>query len=324
MTHRKLHLMALFVLMWLLALAAWAPVAVAQAAADTQASPPVYAPLRHGDDDDDRDDDNDDRDNDDDDRDDDDDDRDDSDDDRPAIDGPEIKGIITQMPTALVGEWVIGGMTLVADSQTWFHPQRNRFALGVCVEAELRAGGNVIATLKTDDDCPGGAGGGAASGVREFKGIINQLPAGNIGTWVVGGNRYTVDAGTRIDPQRNRFAPGVCVEMEVRVADGYVLSVKTDDDCGRIGGGATGTLREVRGTIAQRPAGLLGQWVIGGVTVTADARTWFSQRHAPLTAGGCVELKYRADGTAVKIEARRTSDCNGSLRADHVTGAQPF
>lgn len=55
------------------------------------------------------------------------------------------------------------------------------------------------------------------SGLR-IKGIISSRPAGNIGTWVVGGQRFTANRSTQFDTAEGPLRVGSCAKVR------YVLS----------------------------------------------------------------------------------------------------
>ena len=67
--------------------------------------------------------------------------------------------------------------------------------------------------------------------------------------------------------------------------------------------------------IGSFPAGLIGQWEIGGMTFVADNATRFEQEHSAFAIDVLVEVKFYTDASAVnhatKIESKYGTDGNG-------------
>ncbi|MEI7646344.1 MAG: DUF5666 domain-containing protein [Chloroflexales bacterium] len=69
------------------------------------------------------------------------------------------------------------------------------------------------------------------------------------------------------------------------------------------------------GTVTSRPAGTVGNWVIGGRTFSANAATWIQQEHGTLTTGACADVKYYISGTLniiTEIDSQQAYKCSGS------------
>ncbi|MDW8317044.1 MAG: DUF5666 domain-containing protein [Anaerolineae bacterium] len=160
------------------------------------------------------------------------------------------------------------------------------------------------------------------------KARVNSMPAGGlIGTWVIGGVTYTTDANTVFRQDHGPFAVGVCVEVEYPSSNpSYAkkIATKSDDDCPPAGGGSStptptrtatpgaGEDVSVKARVNSMPAGgLIGTWVIGGVTYTTDANTVFRQDHGPFAVGVCVEVEYPSSNPsyAKKIATKSDDDC---------------
>lgn len=73
----------------------------------------------------------------------------------------------------------------------------------------------------------------AVASDEEFYGIIESLPNGSIGTWVVGGRSFEVTAKTKLEEDHGPFAVGSCVDVEID--DGLVDSIETEParKCGK-------------------------------------------------------------------------------------------
>lgn len=179
-----------------------------------------------------------------------------------------------------------------------------------------------------DDD--NGAGNGA---VHERYGRISQRPSGIVGTWVIGGVSYTADGNTWVSSQNGSLSVGSCVEVKYRTANNTLIKIEAEREHECSGGSSSNSgsssgsnngnsggywndTAERYGFVNTMPANpQQGQWVINGVTYTANAQTWINQQRGALRVGSCVEIKYRtADNTLVKIEVERDHECSGSPR----------
>jgi hypothetical protein len=68
---------------------------------------------------------------------------------------------------------------------------------------------------------------------------------------------------------------------------------------------------DVRGIVESFPAGLVGEWVVAGVSYQADSNTEFKQEDATFAVGGCVDIEYIAGSPnqAVRIDAKQLFEC---------------
>ncbi|MEQ1506387.1 MAG: hypothetical protein ABMB14_29435 [Myxococcota bacterium] len=62
------------------------------------------------------------------------------------------------------------------------------------------------------------------------------------------------------------------------------------------------------GRITARPAGIAGDWTIGGRTVTADGAVELDELDGPLELGACASVDLR-DGRVHEIDSEPASDC---------------
>ena len=76
--------------------------------------------------------------------------------------------------------------------------------------------------------------------------------------------------------------------------------------------------RQVYGTIESFPPDEhVGEWIVDGISYTADSLTIFSEEHGPFASGACVEVKYIEDNPgggyrALKIETEYGYKCESS------------
>ncbi len=250
----------------------------------------------------------------------------------PADEWPEWRGTVESMPAGgLIGTWQVGGRTFTADAGTKFEQEHGALQVGACAEVKYQtvgAGYRAVEINSTESYKCGGSGGsgGGGGGEQESKvyGRIDTMPAsGLIGSWTIGGVTYTADASTYFEQEHGGFAPGVCVEVDYRAGTPPIatkISTENDYKCGGSGGsggggGVTNPYGEMYGVISSFPAGLIGQWVIGGMTFTADNTTVFQQEHGAFAVGVMVDVKFYTDAAGVnhatKIESKYGTDSGG-------------
>lgn len=183
----------------------------------------------------------------------------------------------------------------------------------------------------------------AWAGEVEFVGQVTTMPTGTlIGNWVVQGVSFVTNSSTEFRQDKGAFAIGGCVEVEyVGAAQPFTatkIASKNGDDCSA-GGTPTGSPtttpggtstpvtpgvtpspggeQEAYGRVERKPAsGLVGTWVIAGVTYNAPAGAEFKQRSGPLMVGACAKVHY-APGTTPflvrELESRSAADCGGAV-----------
>lgn len=171
-----------------------------------------------------------------------------------------------------------------------------------------------------------------------WTGRITSLPAGGLlGTWNVAGRTFNATAATEFRQDKGPFAVGVCVEVEyVGASEPYnatKIASKSSDDCTAatptpsqtpsatpsttpsVTPSATpGAEVERYGRIDSFPAGLVGSWVVGGVTYTANNASEFKQENGAFAAGVCVKvhaLTATTPATIREIETERDYRCGG-------------
>lgn len=189
----------------------------------------------------------------------------------------------------------------------------------------------------------------ARAGEANLVGRVNSMPAGTlIGTWVVQGVSFVTTNNTEFRQDKGAFAVGGCVEVEyvgaVQPFAATKIASKNGDDCSSNGtptGSPTLTTtpnstpvtpgatpspsaeQEAYGQVESKPtSGLIGAWVIGGVTYNAPAGAEFKQRSGPLVVGACAKVHYAPNTTPFTVremESRSAADCGSSVPTPGAT-----
>lgn len=182
---------------------------------------------------------------------------------------------------------------------------------------------------------------GTPGATQEVKGIVDAVPSpGLIGSWMIGGVEYVANGSTEFKQDDGPFVVGACVEVAFftsttpRVA--HEIKTEKQRDCSGNGTGTpsgtpsgTGTPdgtttptpsvtstptneREIYGQIDSFPSGLLGNWVVDGVTYQATNGSEFKAEHGPFVVGACVKVHVQTTstpGTIREIETEQTYRC---------------
>ncbi|MCS6846593.1 MAG: DUF5666 domain-containing protein [Anaerolineae bacterium] len=169
------------------------------------------------------------------------------------------------------------------------------------------------------------------------RGIINSRPAGNIGTWVIGGRAFVANANTEFDTDEGPLVVGACAKVRYFVTGGGDIADEIDSeppqDCGLSGSpsptpsvtptpSATPVMALHRGLVESRPVGLLGEWTIGGLVFLANNDTEFDFDEGPLTVGSCAKVRYfTSNGVRIadEIDSEPQRDCAGGTPAPPPT-----
>lgn len=191
----------------------------------------------------------------------------------------------------------------------------------------------------------------ARAGEANLVGRVSAMPTGTlIGTWVVQGVSFVTTSSTEFRQDKGAFAVGGCVEVEyvgaVAPFTATKIASKNSDDC-TLSGTPTGTPsvtttpsstpvtpsvtpspgaeQEAYGRVDSKPAGgLIGAWVIAGVTYNAPAGVEFKQRNGPLVVGACAKVHYAPNTTPFTVremESRSAADCGGSVPTPGATSS---
>ena len=232
----------------------------------------------------------------------------------PGAAGGEVhfSGAIDSLPAGtLLGVWKVAGRSVTVVSTTHLEQEHGGFAVGATVEVEGSSDASGAVTAFSIEL----RGGGAATPVppvasTEIHGTIDALPAGGlIGDWTVTGRKVTVTTATSLEAEHGTFAVGDPVEVKGTVqADGSLLATRIEAEDGN--GGNAPALR-FSGAVDALPSGangVIGQWTVGGRTVTVTAATKVRTNDAPLVVGVTVDVEgwLQADGIvlAQEIETR--------------------
>jgi Domain of unknown function (DUF5666) len=218
-----------------------------------------------------------------------------------------FKGTITSLPgtAGFVGDWVIGGRTVHVTASTRIETEGGPVATGAFAEvegAQLPDGSMSATKIEIESNVAGG------DGRDELHGVIQQVPAGIIGDWVVSGRTVHVTASTFIDQEHGAVVVGALVEVNgVLQPDGSINATKIEV---KVGADESGRSGNFKGTIQNLPASadLTGDWTISGRTVHVISTTQLKGEHGRFVVGARVKVKgmSMADGSVVatRVQAR--------------------
>ena len=230
----------------------------------------------------------------------------------------ETYGTVDSFPAALIGIWVVNGVSYTTTATTYFEQDEGPFAVGACVELRYSPTTSTVYKIETDHHCGGSSSGNSGSYTRTYA-TLESFPVGLVGTWVANGVSYVTSGTTVFDQAHGTFAVGSCIEIDYLPATFAVLKVETEDayHCGGSSGsgGHYGDDNERYGQIDSFPAGLVGTWTIDGVTYEAGAGTQFEQEDGAFAVGACVEVKSILQGAtniALEIETEDGYHCGGT------------
>ena len=218
----------------------------------------------------------------------------------PIDDGDiDVYGRIDSFPAGLVGQWVVDGVTYVADGNTQFKQEEGPFAVGKCVKVSYFPNRTPleIREIETeiDSDCDGGT--------------------------------TTPDPDETETPEPDEMATPEPEETETPDSDEAATpdpdatetpeATSTPDDGDDDEDDDEGDDEDkVHGIVEGMPGtGLIGRWIIGGVEYLTDGDTEFEQNDGPFVIGACVEVEIRSDGDPAIIDEIETEEmykCNAS------------
>lgn len=151
----------------------------------------------------------------------------------------------------------------------------------------------------------------------EWTGVIDSRPQNSTsGEWVIGGTTFTADAATEFGYEHGPLEVGACADVSYIVNDGVnqATEIESQESMECDGDGDDDDHMQVYGRIDSFPNDLIGDWIVDGVTYTADSATTFEQEDGTFAVDACVEVKYTAvDGTrqALEIEGEYDYKCEG-------------
>jgi len=245
-------------------------------------------------------------------------------------DGVEIRAVVDKVPEgSLRGTWIIGGTQFEVGSETRIRQKEGPLREGACVEIRYTGNAEPYTVLRLETErrskcerTPGGTIPRPTStpegNTHEIYGLLNSFPDELFGEWVINGTTYRTMDETEFEQEHGAFEVGICVKAHLSENDPTVIrEIETTSrfHCGgsdEQGDNAHGYLF---GMIQEFPADLMGEWQIGGTTVTADAATEFKQRGVAFDKDVMVRVHFIVldDGTfyAVEIETKYGRDDDG-------------
>ena len=215
---------------------------------------------------------------------------------------PSFKGIVEQMPASgRIGDWQIGGRTVVATAQTEFDETEGAIGAGVCVKVEFMSRESNVAReidsepagdCNNDDSDDDGA---------EVYGVVETMPEGAlVGVWMVSGSQYTVTAQSELKTEYGAFDIGRCVKIHlVAGSTDTVREMETersykcqpDDDSNPPPAGVIGR-GEIFGELKSFPESRIGIWEVGTLTFTATTDTEFKTDNGDFAVGMIVKVEF--------------------------------
>ena len=247
----------------------------------------------------------------------------------------ELYAKLDKFPPELIGNWVIGSLTFKADANTEFNEKNGPFTLEEFVKVEfviLQDGTFLAKEIKTvgvahddDDDGPGHSHGHDRDDIEHQAvafGVIDSLPAeSGEGVWQIGGVTYTVTISTQLEAQHGLFEQDRNVRVKYWVDEfGNRVAKHIKSMPPAAGGNPQGVLKLV-GFVTDMPDeadGFIGEWTVGNVVLVADQSSKFDEEDGMLAVDAFVEVKYRKDGTTLRIVEMETHVMPGGGDDDHI------
>ncbi len=241
--------------------------------------------------------------------------------------GFKFYGAIQSMPANLIGNWLVGGRTVIVSSSTLVVQTNGSLGVGVCAEVEgaPQSDNSIVASSisrESSDKCIGT--GNTVSELKFFGGVERMPATGRVGAWVVAGKTVNVTSGTDFRQEGGPVAMGACVEVEgPQAADGSITAAKFEVKSGSSGcssgdsSGRGGSSSSFYGVIQFLPATTNGgDWIVSGRTVHFTTATEF-RSDRPAAVGACVSVDgaVERDGsiTATRIRIEQEA-CQSNAR----------
>lgn len=208
---------------------------------------------------------------------------------------------VLQTVGGVPGSWAIGDTTYAVDANTELRGGSGTLTPGACVEITYGAETLIATRIESRPaaDCMGPE--------RKLTGLIDDRPRdGAIGLWQIAGRPFEVVANTSITGNPAFLQPLYCVEVKYRESAGVnlvrELKAKNRQECEE--------LEDLRGLLETFPPERIGEWVIDGEALTADANTQFKTDRGPFAPGACVRAQYgKLTRLAVKLETQDAGRC---------------
>jgi len=224
-------------------------------------------------------------------------------------------GILTQRQQK-AGIWIVDGKPFTVTMDTIIEEQHGGLPVGACVQVTALVSDPTTAIkIESEDksecnDDNGGDNGGSNGGGDNHGGdhegehpglgrtvnfgVVNSMPAGEEGTWDIGGKVYTSTKETEVDDSHGALDVGVCAKvvvlksdptdaLEIRSMPAYLCKRGKDDL-------AKGTLF---GIVQQLPDDLHnGIWKIGGLSFVVSTTTDLIDHGLVFTPGVTVRVDF--------------------------------
>ncbi len=161
---------------------------------------------------------------------------------------------------------------------------------------------------------------GKNGGNFEIKGTIESLPAGPgfTGDWVVSGRTVHVTSSTSIEQEHGTVRVGASVEVKGNQrSDGSVDATRIEVNPTN-GGDDDGDDNDedihFSGTVETFPAGLIGDWRVGGRIIHVSTSTHIEQEIGPIAVGAFVQIEGPglSDGSINATEIEVKSNVGGN------------
>ena len=224
------------------------------------------------------------------------------------------------------GNWVIDGVTYLADEETDFETEHGEFEVGTCVEVEyvISEGVNYAEEIESERDYKCWS---DNTEYRKAYGIVFDIPKTEdlTGTWEIGENIfYLADENTRFEQEHYKFEVGSCVEVKYVEEDSTKRAIKIESESPYHCDGED--LAKFYGLIESFP-GLTEYselWYIGGMEFKFNADTNLDQNKAAFAKNVCVEVLYYhevgGENVAKKIKSKSTHHCGKGSYTQIVYG----
>jgi cytochrome c-type biogenesis protein CcmE len=216
--------------------------------------------------------------------------------------GYDLHGAVTALPgtTGQIGNWTVAGVTVIVSATTVFPAgQPASIAVGtqVNVNGTLNSDGTVTASKIAAVTPP------PANGYH-FSGTVTALPGttGQIGNWTVNGKTVTVTASTLFPTgQLASIAVNSVVEVSgILNADGTITALRISLRNTPPPPASSGY--DFEGAITSLPSGgLIGDWVVGAVTVHVTTTTVLPAGTTAIAVGAQVDVHgtLQSDGSVI-------------------------
>lgn len=221
------------------------------------------------------------------------------------------RGLVESRPIGLLGTWVVGGQSFVANNETEFEFDEGTLAVGSCAKVRYFENGGARVADEIDAEPQGDCGSSPvpppsstpdpAEDSKVYARIDAFPPAPFVGLWKIGGVDYQANSSTEFEQEDGAFAVGICVKAEFVPMNGVstLNEVETEDDykCQAAPGDPAGTFKAY-GVIDSFSPSAPSTWVISGISYTVQPTTSLEANEGSFKVGAFVEVKYALAGAA--------------------------